>query len=194
MNGIPRLTYQQYRAVRRLVHDCCNYDGGNCLALDDGWEPCVCVQSITYSLVCKWFRAAVLPTDKGLCAALLHRGQARPCAECGAMFVPRSNRGKYCDECAANVRRRKKAASERERRRRGHIRTHNTDLKNRLTKYSRQYPTVCKLTDDDPEIGYKEFEIEKGRFSFRLTAPYSEERRRKASENAKQNGINSQTE
>ena len=49
MNGIPRLTYQQYRAVRRLVHDCCNYDGGNCLALDDGWEPCVCVQSITYS-------------------------------------------------------------------------------------------------------------------------------------------------
>lgn len=51
MNGIPRLTYQQYRAVRRLVHDCCNYDGGNCLALDDGWEPCVCVQSITYSLV-----------------------------------------------------------------------------------------------------------------------------------------------
>ena len=75
-----------------------------------------------------------------------------------------------------------------------HIRTHNTDLKNRLTKYSRQYPTVCKLTDDDPEIGYKEFEIEKGRFSFRLTAPYSEERRRKASENAKQNGFNSQME
>ena len=65
MNGIPRLTYRQYRAVRRLVHDCCNYDGGNCLALDDGWELCVCVQSITYSLVCKWFRAAVLPTDKG---------------------------------------------------------------------------------------------------------------------------------
>jgi len=60
VNDIPRLTYQQYRAVRRLVHDCCN-----CLALDNGWEPCVCVHSITYSLVCKWFRAAVLPTDKG---------------------------------------------------------------------------------------------------------------------------------
>ena len=25
MKDIPRLTYQQYRAVRRLVHDCCNY-------------------------------------------------------------------------------------------------------------------------------------------------------------------------
>ena len=72
--------------------------------------------------------------------------------------------------------------------------THNTDLKNRLTAYSRKHPAVCKLTDDDPEIGYKEFEIEKGRFSFRLTAPYSEERRRKASENAKQNGFNSQME
>ena len=35
-----RLTYQQYRAVRRLVHSCCNYDQGNCLLLDDG-EECV---------------------------------------------------------------------------------------------------------------------------------------------------------
>ena len=30
------MTYQQYRAVRRLVHSCCNYDQGNCLLLDDG--------------------------------------------------------------------------------------------------------------------------------------------------------------
>lgn len=44
-----RLTYPQYRAVRRLVHDCCNYDGGNCLLLDDG-EECVCPQSIAYRL------------------------------------------------------------------------------------------------------------------------------------------------
>ena len=87
-----RLTYPQYRAVRRLVHECCNYDGGNCLLLDNG-EECVCPQSISYSLICRWFREAVLPTDKGLCAALLHRGRARHCAECGAMFVPRSNRG-----------------------------------------------------------------------------------------------------
>ena len=32
-------------------------------------------------------------------------------------------------------------------------------------------------------------EIEKGRLSFRLTAPYSEERRRTASCAAKQNGV-----
>ena len=65
------------------------------------------------------------------------------------------------------------------------IRTHNTDLKNRLTAYSRKHPAVCKLTDVDPDTGCKEFEIEKGRFSFRLTAPYREERRRVASEAAK---------
>ena len=117
---IIRLTYQQYRTVQRLVHSCCNYDHGNCLLLDDG-EECVCPQSITYSLNCKWVRAAILPADSGLCAALLHRGQARPCFECGAMFVPRSNRGKYCDECAAIVRRRQKAANEQERRKRGHL-------------------------------------------------------------------------
>ena len=115
-----RLTYPQYRAVRRLVHECCNYDGGNCLLLDDG-EECVCPQSISYSLICRWFRAAVLPLDESLCAELLHRGRARPCAECGAMFVPHSNRGKYCAGCAAIVRRRKKADNERERRRRGHL-------------------------------------------------------------------------
>ena len=63
--------------------------------------------------------------------------------------------------------------------------THNTDLKKRLLAYSRKYPAVCKLTDVDLDTGYKEFEIEKGRFSFRLTAPYREERRRAASEAAK---------
>jgi len=39
------------------------------------------------------------------------------------------------------------------------------------------------------EQGGLTFEIEKGRLSFRLTAPYSEERRKAASEQAKQNGV-----
>ena len=64
-----------------------------------------------------------------------------------------------------------------------------TDLKNRLTAYSRRFPSVCKLTDSDPETGCMEFEIAKGRFSFRLTAPYSEERRQAASDYAKKHGI-----
>ena len=66
-----------------------------------------------------------------------------------------------------------------------YIRTHNTDLKKRLLAYSRRYPANCKQTDTDPETGCMEFEVRKGRFSFRLTAPYSEERREKARQYAK---------
>ena len=71
-----------------------------------------------------------------------------------------------------------------------HIRTHNTDLKKRLLAYSRRYPTICQQTDTDPETGCMEFDIAKGRFSFRLPAPYSEERRRAASEAAKKHSGN----
>lgn len=53
--NIPRMSYPQYRKARRLTHECCNYCNGNCLLLDDG-EECVCVQSISYSLLCRWFK------------------------------------------------------------------------------------------------------------------------------------------
>ena len=45
--------------------------------------------------------------------------------------------------------------------------THNTDLKKRLTAYAERYPDHCTMTDEDSETGYKAFEIEKGRLSFR---------------------------
>ncbi len=61
-----------------------------------------------------------------------------------------------------------------------YIRTHNTDLKNRLTAYAVAHPGECRQTDADPDTGCMEFDICKGRFSFRLTAPYSEERREAA--------------
>ena len=64
------------------------------------------------------------------------------------------------------------------------VQTHNTDLKKRLTAFAAKYPQCCRQTDDDEQGGLT-FEIEKGRLSFRLTAPYSEERRRAASERAK---------
>ena len=64
------------------------------------------------------------------------------------------------------------------------VQTHNTDLKKRLTAFAAKYPQCCRQTDDDEQGGLT-FEIEKGRFSFRLTAPYSAERRRAASKAAK---------
>ena len=65
------------------------------------------------------------------------------------------------------------------------IRTYNTDLKNRLMKFSNEYPDECKLVDDSGN-GMLEFEINKGRFCFRLTAPYSKERKQMLSRNATQ--------
>ena len=69
------------------------------------------------------------------------------------------------------------------------VQTHNTDLKKRLMAFAAKHPQCCRQTDDDEQGGLT-FEIEKGRLSFRLTAPYSEERRRVASERAQTNGIN----
>lgn len=106
---IPHMNYQQYRTARRLVHSCCNYDCGNCLLLDDG-EECICPQSITYSLICKWFRAAVLPLDASLCAALFPNpvvGQRR-CRECKCLFTPPKRNTLYCSACAANRAKRSK--------------------------------------------------------------------------------------
>ena len=83
--------------------------------LDDG-DACVCPQSISYSLSCKWFRHAVLPQNKVLEAEIFSTDHLKRCAECGQVFVPKSNRAKYCESCAAIVHRRQKAASERKRR------------------------------------------------------------------------------
>ena len=67
------------------------------------------------------------------------------------------------------------------------IRTHNSALKKRLLAFAAKFPNLCRLTDND-ELGYLSFEIDKDRFSIRLTAPYTEER--KALARAKMIGIN----
>ena len=66
--------------------------------------------------------------------------------------------------------------------------THDTNLKKRLRKYAAKYPELCKQTDDDGQGGLR-FEIDKSRISIRLTAPYSDDRRKAASELAKRRGI-----
>ena len=64
--------------------------------------------------------------------------------------------------------------------------TYNTALKNRLNEYAGKNPTECLLIDDDGN-GCLTFEVSKGRFGFKLTAPYDEKRRKAASELAKKN-------
>ena len=80
MTGNRRLTPPQSRRVNSLAKkSCCNCDKGKCLLLDDG-EECVCPQLISYSLLCKWFRTAVLPLDKELYAELLKAEDTLPCS------------------------------------------------------------------------------------------------------------------
>ena len=66
--------------------------------------------------------------------------------------------------------------------------THNSDLKKRLKAFAQKYPKLCRLVDDDG-IGGMAFEVDKKRFGFRLTAPYSDERKKAASELAKKRGM-----
>ena len=72
---IPVMGYGQYRRARKLVHECCNYDNGQCIALDEG-DGCVCAR----------------------------------------LFLPGSNRAKYCPDCTARMKR--KHAAERKRKQR----------------------------------------------------------------------------
>lgn len=69
--------------------------------------------------------------------------------------------------------------------------THDTNLKKRMRKFAEKYPDLCKLTDDDGQGGLR-FEIDKSRISIRLTAPYTDERRKAASELAKRKGLQAQ--
>lgn len=116
MSDIKRLTPPQSRKVNILVRrECCNYDNGHCILLDDG-EECVCPQFISYSLLCKWFRIAVLPLDKLLYAELFQSEDKRRCTVRGASFAFKSNSVKYCPDCRKRITRRQAAERMRKKR------------------------------------------------------------------------------
>lgn len=62
---VIKITPQQAKRVNALLRKlCANYDGGNCLLLDDG-EPCVCVQSISkYGIYCNYFKKRRAPSGR----------------------------------------------------------------------------------------------------------------------------------
>ena len=116
MSDIKRLTPPQSRKVNALVRrTCCNCDNGNCILLDDG-DECVCPQLISCSLLCKWFKVAVLPADRLLYAELYQTGDRKKCTECGAFFASTSNSVKYCPVCRKRITRRQAAERMRKRR------------------------------------------------------------------------------
>lgn len=68
-----RLTPGQLRSVRGLTKRCCNFLDGDCLLLDG-----VCPQFISRSLICRWFRRAVLPQQPKLEQAILSQKKTPP--------------------------------------------------------------------------------------------------------------------
>ena len=115
-DGSPyRITPPQKRRASGLIRrECCNCEDGNCLALDDG-EPCACVHSISYSLLCKYFRKAVLPAEPLLEADILGTRFER-CVSCGAPILKKGNRKKYCGRCAVRAYKKQQAAYARRKR------------------------------------------------------------------------------
>ena len=67
--------------------------------------------------------------------------------------------------------------------------TFNSGLKRRLADFARKYPAICHLESENRDLGSVSYVIEKARLSIRLTAPYSDERRKAASEKARQHGV-----
>ena len=71
--------------------------------------------------------------------------------------------------------------------------THNADLKRRLSSFAEKYPDLCRL-ERSTSGGSVTYLLDKSRLSIRLLPPYSEERRKAASEYAKKHGFqNGQT-
>ena len=86
--SLYRMTPAQRKQANALIRrECCNYEDGNCMLLDDG-DTHTCPQMISFSVCCKWFRQAVLPQDKPLEAEIFRDKELKRCAICGRVFVP----------------------------------------------------------------------------------------------------------
>ena len=111
MRELPRMTEAQLRRARRLIRSlCANCDHGSCLLLDDGYDPCTCPQMLTCSVLCRYFRTAVLPGDRELYGEIMGMDHRRRCPECGQPFLPRCPNTRYCPDCATRRTRRHKRA------------------------------------------------------------------------------------
>lgn len=78
-----RLTPGQLRSVRGLAKRCCNFLDGDCLLLDS-----VCPQYISRSLLCRWFRRAVLPQQPKLEQAILSPKNSAAAKSAARAFSP----------------------------------------------------------------------------------------------------------
>lgn len=111
------LTRSERTAIRRLVTNlCANYDCQDklCLPLDC---PCFMLNKWWTGAFCRYFRAAVLPTEPKLESALAGEDTSlrqKICPVCRKAYLPVTSQAYCSDYCRASARRK----SERERKRR----------------------------------------------------------------------------
>ncbi len=140
---------------------CANNDCGNCLLLDDG-ETCVCVQSISYSLLCRYFREAYYPRQAALRTDHPQRGNRFEALRgmrqhvCGGQ-----QRAKYCP-----IARQRYAADRKPKREKQAF----TDKNNYIASTANEYPFARNARASHRERGHfacwdspKPLKIEKGR-------------------------------
>ena len=93
-------TRKQKRKVKVLISKyCANFHDNECIALDEG-DGCVCVQNISDHMMCNYFRNSVLPNDEALEKELTGSTSKERCVMCNKPFIKKSNRHRYCPECA----------------------------------------------------------------------------------------------
>lgn len=93
-----QMTQSQRRQANKLIRNMCiNCVDGECIILG-----CDCPQLISYSVLCKYFRGAVLPSDPALCSDILKGNEAFLCKSCGKPIFRTGNKRQFCDQCARN--------------------------------------------------------------------------------------------
>ena len=113
-----RLDEKQYRAVKKMTRAACaNNDCGNCLLLDGRGNLRLCAEYQLFAAMPLFPRSGITRRQAAL-RTITRSGETdlKRCAVCGSTFAAGSNRAKYCPDCAAKIRRRQKAQSERNRR------------------------------------------------------------------------------
>ena len=101
--------------MRLVEKACANYGDGHCLIMD---RACIYENDTANIRRCSYYEQAVLPAEPTIEAryyALRGKTDNKPrCEQCGDPFERKSNRQKYCVECAVEIRKQKQRNYNRE--------------------------------------------------------------------------------
>ena len=126
--------------MKLAVHECANYDNGYCLEQDTNCKAILPQYTVHDGAIgCDYFLEAVLPADEELhrlMMTLVYRDEYAPwitvheaadsqsailkqCVICGKVFLPKSNRQRFCSCCKDEAKRLRKQRWKRNRHNKG---------------------------------------------------------------------------